>query len=114
MLCARCQVREVPVRTTGRPRRYCLTCSPSEWDSATPEERERRRHQAASWRARQRSRPQYIADLVSVLRQYLERREVDLAGDLGQICGCGRDYMQVPLEDAHRCPTPLPPRSTLF
>jgi hypothetical protein len=22
-------------------------------------------------------------------------------------CGCGRDYLTVPLEDAHRCPYPL-------
>lgn len=24
----------------------------------------------------------------------------------GEVCGCGRDFLVVPLEEAHRCPSP--------
>lgn len=87
MLCRRCGIREVPERQgpqaskPGRPRTCCLTCVPYR-------RQEGGREAVRASNERKRAR---------------ERTDVNWR----MACGCGRDYMQVPLEDAHLCPMPV-------
>jgi hypothetical protein len=72
------------VHRHGRPRQRCFTCSP---EAELAVKREARRE------------------------SYHRRRAASGAANYATtLCGCQRDYLTVPLEDAHRCPYPEPLR----
>jgi hypothetical protein len=109
-LCARCGEREVPKRRTGRPRRYCEVCKPSVWLGADDELRNRIRAQVRTSATRRRALDR--RKLVGELSLWLNVLRLDAIANEGadprsDLCGCGRDYLTVPLEDAHLCIRPV-------
>jgi len=82
--CARCG-ESFRQRGTGRPRKFCLECKPSQWD----------RHKAAGdeeWMETKRRRAREHAAYLAQLKGRVPGR--DRRPD--EACTCGRDYLTVP------------------
>lgn len=89
---------------SGRPPSYC------------PEHRDRsRRRSDARINARRRAHRAHLRELAD--RRPLAQRLAAVLAEVAArratgppiertVCGCGRDYLTVPLEEAHTCPQP--------
>jgi hypothetical protein len=112
--CAAPGCSDVVVRSSviGRTPRYCGT-------HRDPSERKRAERAAARKGRAERARVLASARTAAVLRaaapEVARRQEDDALGPRfvprhveRTACGCGRDYLTLPLEGPHTCPQPLP------
>jgi hypothetical protein len=99
--CAQCGADFVREPAPGRPRTRCYTCVPLR----TPEQKARAAKRQRELRGYKPRKPK-PKPKVKAPTEAEERRLEALRLELLFPCGCGRDYLTVPLEEAHRCPRP--------
>lgn len=110
----------MPLRRMGRPRRYCLSCRPSKpaggWHGATAEEKAAFRARLEAGGAARDAERQVRAELAARLHLLLHVARLEAIADgraarpadpRTDLCGCGRDYLTVPLEESHLCIRPI-------
>lgn len=78
----------------GKYREYCTQCVPED-------QRERKRLYSTKWNKERRKKIHKRREKVSKPAP-IEEVQIEKT-----ICGCGRDYLTVPLEESHICIAPI-------